>query len=213
MDICLDMNRKDTDSPDLTQAARCTNELPGLRYLIPLTGLPGHLGLWSTTWQIPSRLTKEWTHSLRMFAFAWISSYSSNALLWILWSGQLTSAEVCSFVTDDIGTHLRLQWVAWDTKKQNKYLSIPCQRSQGNMQTMWFNDYESGFNLVSHHWIATCFVTVCDIGRLLPWILLNPFLFASRADFLSNLWDESTRSSLDICYTLLDTWQLWKSTI
>lgn len=34
MDICLDMNRKDTDSPDLTQAARFTNELPGLRYLL-----------------------------------------------------------------------------------------------------------------------------------------------------------------------------------
>ncbi|KAI3583101.1 hypothetical protein IWW34DRAFT_816707 [Fusarium oxysporum f. sp. albedinis] len=31
-----------------------------------------------------SRLTKEWTHSMRMFAFAWISSYSSNVLLWIL---------------------------------------------------------------------------------------------------------------------------------
>jgi hypothetical protein len=34
MDICLDMNRKDTDSPDLTQAARCTHELLGLRYLL-----------------------------------------------------------------------------------------------------------------------------------------------------------------------------------
>jgi hypothetical protein len=56
------------------------------------------------------------------------------------------SRGLLTLVADDTGTHLRLQWVAWDTKKQNKYLRIHLQGAkvtceQGDSMTTNLESY------------------------------------------------------------------------
>lgn len=118
--ICLNMNRKETDSTDLTQAARCANlkTLDTNFYWISLDVL----GI--TFEQLPGNclytLPRNGPTSLGLCFYLEV---------------YLPQPRFAHVRLGRTRTHLRPQWVAWDTKT-NKSQSIPLHRSQGNTHTV-----------------------------------------------------------------------------
>jgi hypothetical protein len=154
------MNRKDTDSTDLTQAARCAN-----MKCLDTDFSWISLDVLGFTFKQPSgnclyTLPRNGPNSLGLCFYLEV---------------YLPQARFAHVRLGRTRTRLRPQWVAWDTKT-NKSQSISLHRSQGNMRTRWFNDYPLEIIPTPRSRIAaTCYTIACNMKRLSLRLCTNPF--------------------------------------